>query len=225
MHVLQFSGGVDSLACLLLLQRVPGLHVITILTDGAYPSTEAYLRDLHEVFPQVRFIARRTDRELPKYGQPVDIVPLRWTALGQHVRGANDVRYQDTFSCCRRGIWEPMNALSRELGATVVYRGQRDDDRLRDPMADGTVIDGITYRFPIADWTRARVWQYVRDHASSLIPPGYADGEKTSRDCWDCTAYLEDNRARIDNLPAVQRHRVNALVSRWRDDVLTELGA
>jgi hypothetical protein len=34
------------------------------------------------------------------------------------------------------------------------------------------------------------------------LPPGYADGEKTGRDCWDCTAYLDDNEKRIGNLPS-----------------------
>lgn len=224
MKILQFSGGMDSLACLLVLQHEPGLHVLTVLTDGAYQSTEDYLYMLQEVFPKINFIATRTDRNLPENGQPVDIVPLRWTALGQLVRGKSDIRYQDSFSCCNRAIWEPLHRVCKELGATEVYRGQRNDDRLRAPLKDGDLFDGMVMRFPIADWSRDKVWRHVCENASSLIPPGYAEGEKTSRDCWDCTAYLEDNGARIQNLPAVRRHRVESLVDRWRDDVLTELG-
>jgi len=225
MKVLQFSGGLDSLACLLLLREEPGLHVVTVLTDGAYASTEEYLGRLAEAFPKIRFVVHRSDRDLPGFGQPVDVVPLRWTALGQYVRGKKDVRYQDTFSCCGRGIWAPLDRASRELGPTVIYRGQRNDDRLRDPMPDGAIVNGVEFRYPLATWSRQDVWHYVWANAPLLIPPGYGEGEKTSRDCWDCTAYLEDNRARIDNLPAAQRHRVNALIARWRDDVLTELGA
>jgi len=166
----------------------------------------------------------RTERDIEQYGHPVDVVPLRWTFMGQMIRGAKDIRYQDSFSCCNRAIWQPLEQTSRGMGATVIYRGQRDDDKLRDPANDGIVVDGVMYRFPIHDWTREMVWRYVAEHRPDLVPPGYEDGEKTSRDCWDCTAYLDDNHRRIENLPAAQRHRVNALVTRWRDDVLTEIG-
>jgi 3'-phosphoadenosine 5'-phosphosulfate sulfotransferase (PAPS reductase)/FAD synthetase len=140
------------------------------------------------------------------------------------IRGTNDIRYQDSFSCCNRAIWQPLDRLSRELGATEIIRGQRNDDDLRDPVKSGTVIDGVTINFPLADWTRQRVMDFVRATAPTLMPPGYDHGEKTSRDCWDCTAYLGDNQQRIANLPPYQRGRVNALIKQWRADVLAELG-
>jgi len=79
--------------------------------------------------------------------------------------------------------------------------------------------------FPVGDWSRDKVVAYVKAHAPDLMPPGYAEGEKTSRDCWDCTAYLNDNRQRIANLPPAQKLHVNTLLTRWTDDVLTEMEA
>jgi 3'-phosphoadenosine 5'-phosphosulfate sulfotransferase (PAPS reductase)/FAD synthetase len=223
MKILQLSGGVDSLACLLLLKGEPDLMVLSVLTDGAYESSIEYLFKLQAEFAGVKFVTFQTERKLPEYGQPVDVVPLRWTALGQLSRGSQDTRYQDAFSCCHRAIWEPLDKISRGLGATTIFRGQRNDDRLRSPMNDGDVDRGVTLRFPIATWTRQRVLAFIDRTAPHLMPPGYDEGEKTSRDCWDCTAYLGDNMHRIANLPPEQNKRLTSLIARWRDDVATEM--
>lgn len=225
MKILQFSGGLDSLACLLLLRGEPDLSVLTVITDGAYPSTLEYLDKIVKHCPEMDFHVAHVRRDLKEWGQPVDVVPLRWTAMGQLARGGKDVRYQDAFSCCARAIWEPLDRLSRELGATVIYRGQRKDDKLRSPYNDGDVDRGVTLRFPLADWDRQRVQWFVKVNAPELMPPGYDEGEKTSRDCWDCTAYLGDNGVRIHNLPGEQHKRVNDVLARWREDVATEMEA
>jgi len=224
MKLLQLSGGLDSLACLLLLQREPGLNVLTVQTDGGYPGVLLYLLKLAERFPAVTFHRRTSDRELKAYGQPVDVVPLRWTVLGQLARGGADVRYQDTYSCCQRGIWLPLARASAALGASTIYRGQRDDDRLKGPYHDGDTIAGVPYRFPIAVWSRPQVLAFVREQAADLMPPGYDQGERSSRDCMDCSAYLEDNEARLRHLPPALFKRMETILVRWREDVLTELG-
>jgi 3'-phosphoadenosine 5'-phosphosulfate sulfotransferase (PAPS reductase)/FAD synthetase len=225
MKILQFSGGIDSLACLLLLRDMDDLTVLTVVTDGVYSSTLDYLEKIHAAFPSLHYVTRHSYRRISEYGHPVDVVPLRWTAVGQLARGKKDVRYQDAYSCCNRGFWEPLDQASRELGATVIYRGQRHEDRLRAPVLDGHVDRGVELRFPLADWTRQRVFQYVEEQAPELMPPGDDQNEATSRDCWDCTAYLQDNHQRITNLPFAQHKRVNGLFARWRDDVETEMEA
>jgi 3'-phosphoadenosine 5'-phosphosulfate sulfotransferase (PAPS reductase)/FAD synthetase len=60
---------------------------------------------------------------------------------------------------------------------------------------------------PIQDWTEADVWDYLK-HVNADIAPGYIAGEKTGRDCWDCTAYLSDNKKRISNLPEDKKQEV-----------------
>lgn len=225
MNVLQFSGGVDSLACLLLMHDTPNLTVLTVSTDGAYPEREEYLERVQSYFPSTVFKHVKTNRRLDYYGTPVDVVPIRWTALGVLSRGemTTKPRYQDPFACCGRGIWEPMAAASRELGATMIIRGQRADDKQRAPLGDGDVVDGITYRFPIENWTRWRVMSFVKAEAPLLIPDSYMLGEKTSRDCWDCTAYLADNRQRIDNLSTDKYQSVMKTLTHWRQDVQFEM--
>jgi hypothetical protein len=81
------------------------------------------------------------------------------------------------------------------------------NDRLRGPCKDGDVVDGVTYRFPVAGWSRLHVSDFVSRHAAELMPPGYAEGEHSSRDCMDCSAYLEDNEARLRHLPPAMLKR------------------
>jgi 3'-phosphoadenosine 5'-phosphosulfate sulfotransferase (PAPS reductase)/FAD synthetase len=225
MNVLQFSGGIDSLACLLLLANEPGLVVVTVQTDGSYEGTTTYLDFLEQRFSHLRFARVLSHRHIADFGHPVDVVPLRYTAYGQLCTGGDDVRYQDYFSCCNRAIWGPLDKISRELHPETIYRGQRDTDRQRAPIRDGFKDgSGVTIRFPIASWTRDDVVSYVMQQAPDLMPPGYERGERTSRDCWDCTAYLEDNRQRIANLPEQKHQFVMKLLNRWRDDVAEGMG-
>jgi len=225
MNVLQFSGGLDSLACLLLVHDMPDLVVLNASTDGAYEEHAAQMKRVMEHFPNTAFANITTQRHLSVYGAPVDVVPIRWTALGQMSHGdrTSPPRYQDPFGCCGRSLWEPMERVSRSMGATTIIRGQRRDDRQKAPISDGSVVDGIEYRLPIENWTRERVMDFVRAEAPYLIPRSYHEGEKTSRDCWDCTAYLADNRRRIDNLPAEKYRAVFETLTRWRRDVKAEM--
>jgi phosphoadenosine phosphosulfate reductase len=224
MKVLQFSGGVDSLACLHLLQSEPGLCVLTVSTDGAYPERHEYLSRVEKEFFHLKFHRVNTDRQIQIYGHPVDVLPMRYSAVGMMVAGDHGpVRYQDLFSCCRRAIWEPLDRVSRQLGATTIIRGQRASDTMRSPVRNGEVVGGITYEFPIEGWSRDDVLKYVCEHVEHLVPESYSAGERTSRDCMDCTAYLHDNLNRIQNLPRGKRAEVEQVLNQWRDDVSFEV--
>ena len=224
MNFLQFSGGLDSLACLILLHDMAGLNVLTVSTDGAYPERAAYLERVRAAYPQPKYHYVQTQRNLESFGYPVDVVPMQWTALGSMTRGRVDVRYQDAFACCGRGIWRPMETVSLALNPTVIVRGQRRSDAQRNPLlTDGSVIDGITYLLPIENWTRERVLQFVQANAPDLVPDYYLQGEQTSRDCMDCTAYLDDNRERLNALPQLARSRVQGILCRWHADVRAEM--
>lgn len=223
MKILQFSGGIDSLACLLLMRDEPDLNVVTISTDGSYPERAAYLNKVKKAFPNINFHVEYTSRYLNLFGHPVDILPMRWSQIGVLTHGGGAPRYQDIYSCCNRARWIPMLEKCKELGATEIYRGTRNDDAQKIEIPHGTVVDGVSYYFPIANWTRARVLSFVREHAAELIPESYFLGEKTSRDCMDCTGYLADNQQRIKNLPIEHWKSVNQILNTWRDNVATAL--
>jgi len=220
MKVLQFSGGIDSLACLELLKNERGLHVVTVSTDGSYPERDDYLKMVADRHPHIPFLTVKSNRELEDFGHPVDVLPMRFSKLGAMIEGT-PVKYQTAFSCCSRGFWEPMAETMVRMGATEIFRGQRRDDAIKSPILDGHVEEGITYRFPIYDWTRGQVAHYVKVNCPDLVPAYYST-ELSSRDCWDCTAYLRDNMARIQNLPHEQRVKVADILAEWRRDVNDE---
>jgi 3'-phosphoadenosine 5'-phosphosulfate sulfotransferase (PAPS reductase)/FAD synthetase len=220
MEVLQFSGGLDSLACLELLKDKPGLIVLTASTDGAYPERDEYLKMVASYYPGLIFKECYADRHLERFGQPVDVVPIKFTTIG-HIVQLSPVKYQPHFECCNRSLWLPMMQATAALGATVVYKGQRSEDSFKAPIQDGHFEDGILYRMPIQDWSRERVRDFVKARCPELIPP-YYEKEKTSRDCWDCTAYLHENLDRIRNLPRDRYLHVADILDEWRRDINDE---
>lgn len=220
MKVLQFSGGIDSLACLELLKDTPGLAVVTISTDGAYPDREGYLYRVMGRHPHLKFFHIKTDRMLEKFGHPVDVVPSAYTFLGS-ITQETEHRYQSHFDCCNRSIWQPLHGTMKDLGATEIFRGQRNDDGYRSPIKDGQVYEGVTYRLPIADWTRPQVMDFLNERCPDLIP-SYYDTELSSHDCIDCTAYLSENFTRIQKLPEPIKSKVIVILDQWRADVEQE---
>jgi hypothetical protein len=64
------------------------------------------------------------------------------------------------------------------------------------------------------------VFEFLKDEGA-YIPDYYFKGEKTGRDCWDCTAYLDENKARIANLPADRRAIVCGRIEKIRDAIMS----
>jgi 3'-phosphoadenosine 5'-phosphosulfate sulfotransferase (PAPS reductase)/FAD synthetase len=184
---LQFSGGIDSLACLWITRGMPNVTVYWGKTDGAYPDMEHYIRSCCKA-AELPLRIVEGDRGIAEHGYP------------------NDADPESVFACCSRGLWKPMHQAMVDDGVEVVIRGQRDDDLLRAAIGNGYRDDrGITYLFPLAVWDRYQVVQYVNDVCPHLVHESYSMGEVTGRDCWDCTGYLFDNAQRIINLPDDKR--------------------
>ena len=79
---------------------------------------------------------------------------------------------------------------------TVVYRAQRNSDRLKSPAPSGTCYEGIEYRFPIADWSDERVREFLAS-VQVPLPANYAT-MSTSLDCWNCSAYRHENGGKME---------------------------
>jgi 3'-phosphoadenosine 5'-phosphosulfate sulfotransferase (PAPS reductase)/FAD synthetase len=104
------------------------------------------------------------------------------------------------------------------LGITTVIRGQRRDEEYRNPLVtDGALIDGITYRLPLENWSAEQVFRYLENNKIEL--PSYYSGESTSHDCWDCTAYLGAYKNRIKNLPPPAKAEVEKRLKSIRDAI------
>ena len=192
--VLQFSGGKDSLACLYLLQpRWSEITVAWMNTGTALPETLALMREVRRMVPH--FLEMRSDvlTDVAERGWPTDVLPVA-NGPGRDYRGLGGIKLRTSFDCCARNVWIPMGAIMKQIGATEVIRGQRNAERLKSTIRDGHVEDGITYRFPIQDWSEEQVRAFLSERGAL---PEYYQHIETSLDCWNCTAYLEEKASHV----------------------------
>jgi phosphoadenosine phosphosulfate reductase len=206
--VLQFSGGADSLATLYV--KRPEWNDITVLwcnTGAAYPSTVTMMEKVRTIVPHFREVRSDKPAWEKLNGLAVDVVPERLTMIGAALQEVPPKQLFTSFiRCCAANIWAPLDIASRELGATVIIRGQRASDKLKAPIKSGHVDpSGIRYEFPIEDWSRDDVFKYCLGVCPELFPSYYLNNEDSSHDCWDCIAYLGENVNRIKNLTTPER--------------------
>lgn len=209
-NVLQFSGGKDSLACLYLLEPIwDDLTVMWCNTGAAYDETRMLMDQIRTMVPHFVEIKSNQPGFIKEFGYPVDILPVRRTRFGQYVHGTEDQRFTDYLSCCNHNIWQPIREACKEY--KTIFRGQRLEDEKKSQLRSGDVVDGQTYIFPVESWSSEDVIKYLGDRL-----PSYYDQEKSSHDCWNCTAYLEDNAERIHRLPSDKKHSVIEILADYQ---------
>lgn len=196
--VIYFGGGKDSLALLHLLEPIWHESMVLWCNPGApYDETVELMERVRRLVPHFMEVRADVIRSIGDRGWPADLAPAFRSSMAM-VGGR---RFCSTLECCANNLWFPAMEAVRRLGATTVYRGQKLCDDLKSPVIDGQVIDGITYRFPLAVWTDLDVIEFLGDR----LPAYYAAGETTSRDCWCCTGYLAHNAPRIRSLSPERR--------------------
>lgn len=226
MKVLQFSGGVDSLAALFL--KRPEWGEITVMwcdTGAAYPETRDLMERVAKLVPHFH-IARSDKPAWEKvHGIAVDLVPERYTLLGHLINATEPPPlYTSLWRCCGANIWHTLDRESRALGASVIIRGQRHSDRLKSDIRSGHVDPtGMSYEFPLEDWSREQVFDYCRRECPALLPAYYERGEISGHDCWDCLAYLFDNVQRVRNLDGERREIVRRRLDQYKSALQYDL--
>ena len=221
--VLQFSGGKDSLACLYWLRPVWDKTIVLWLNTGdAHPETKAQMDEVRDLVPHFLEVMSDQPLQIEACGVPSDIVPVWNTPLGRQVRPGQRYKIQTPFACCHDNIWLPMDKASRATGATCIVRGQRQEEKVRSPVPSGTWIDGVEHVFPLEDWTRQDVLNFLEENHVPL--PFHYRHFDSSLDCQHCTAYAFEGLGRMEFLkeyhPGVHRE-----VSRRYYNILREVRA
>jgi phosphoadenosine phosphosulfate reductase len=220
---LQFSGGKDSLACLHLWRdKLDETVVIWCNSGAAYPDTIEQMERVKSWVPNFLEVRGNQPAVIERYGYPSDVVPVLSSPHAFRVDTRTGPMIQSFMDCCARSLWAPMFNAVKQMGITRVVRGQRNDERLTGPVRNGDVVDGIEYALPIQDWTEAEVFAYLRE-VGAEIPAYYETGERTSRDCWSCTAFRFESRERTNNLKGEQREIVFARLEQIRT-AITQAG-
>lgn len=210
--VLQFSGGKDSLACLYLLEpRWSEITVAWVNTGAAFPETIALMERVRTQVPH--FLEVAAEQSIEREGYPADVLPIAATSWGHQFEGETGPRFQSRYSCCATALWAPMQRAMSELGATTIIRGQKLSDAKKTPIRSGQIVEGITYEFPLEDWTDVDVCRFLAEKKVPL-PESYRY-MSTGLDCWNCTAYLSENAGRLQYLqerhPAKYQHVAGVL--------------
>ena len=184
---LAFSGGKDSLACLLMhKEQLENITVFWVNTGKNYPETLKIVDFAKSIAPN--FIEVIVDRvgQNDYNGIPADVVPINWTVAGQIIAGEKPIKIQSYLQCCFENISQPLHNAAKAHGITHLIRGQRNDEEYKGTSRNGDVVDGITYLHPIENWTAFEVLQYISQH---MELPSHYNLKHSSLDCFDCTAY------------------------------------
>jgi phosphoadenosine phosphosulfate reductase len=206
--VLQFSGGKDSLACLYLFRdQWETLPVVWLNSGAAYPEMEEYMEMWKSRLPNFIEIKANQPANIAEFGWPADVVPINNTTAGKSITENDGPLIQPYLSCCAANIWYPLHNAMMQMGVERIIRGTRLEDKRKSQFRNGDIVNGIQVVHPIENWTTEHVFDYL-DEMNADFPPGYNLGEKTGRDCWDCTAYLDENKVRIENLPEERKAEV-----------------
>lgn len=187
---LQFSGGRDSLACLYLMRPYwDRLTVYWCDTGAAYPETVQTMLKVRKMVPHFAVIQGQQPQVIEQFGMPSDLVPASATPIGR-LAGGSAPAIQDRYSCCARSMMIPTHERMLADGITLIIRGQKNADRLKSPVRSGDVIDGIEYLFPIQDWSKRQVMDYLREQGAPV--PRFYEMLNGQPDCMTCSAWWEE---------------------------------
>ena len=192
-----FSGGKDSLACLFLLRdHWNDITVYFTNTGSVFPETELLMERVNDLVPNFVEIRTNQPEDIRQNGWPVDVLPIRNSPDMQEFYTGDRIKMQSFFACCYKNKMLPMYERMIDDGITLIIKGQRKDEQLQSPLRSGDELDGVKLCFPVEDWTAQEVRDYVNKQEIKL--PKHYEKMGTSLDCWNCTAYLDETKGKLE---------------------------
>lgn len=197
---LQFSGGKDSLACLYLLKPWwDRLIVIWTNPGDPFPETLELIEKVKGLVSEFHEV-KGNSYGSSSFAFPVDTLPVRATSVGRQVEpdGAK-VTLRSRWDCCWQNFWLPMTQKVKELGVTIIFRGQRNSETLRAPIKEGSRDpSGAEIVLPINDWSADQVFAFLKEQGVEI--PRFYEFMNASPDCMRCTAFSDDQRGKYKYL-------------------------
>lgn len=214
---LQFSGGRDSLALLLLCK--PYWEKLTVYycnSGDAYPETLELVERVRKTIPNFIEIPGRVVQTRATDGFASDVLPARATWGFETYSDKLGIIGREV--CCYKSIMLPLHAAMRADGIKCILRGQRAADEPKSPIKSGEIVDGFALHFPIEAWGTAEVEYFIKEQGEE-IPPYYKVGMTSAPDCMTCTAWLETgiyayNRVKHPTEAKVQRERLTWIMNK-----------
>lgn len=190
----QFSGGRDSTAALYLLRDYwPRMTIYHLDTGDQFPETQEVVRLVEaEAGPMTRIVTD-VKKSRVDFGLATDLVPVDNTQVGRLLSG-RAAKLVSRYDCCAKNLMLPMHQRILDDGITLLIRGQRDDEYVKQPMRSGDVEGGLEVLYPIQDWSGALVSSYLKENGHP-IAAFYERGARRAPECMGCTAWWDEGRA------------------------------
>lgn len=193
---LQFSGGKDSLTLLYMMEPWWDRVCVYWLNPGnPLPETVFQMREIASIVPNFKEVPGKQKEIIAADGWPSDVVPVKWTTLGNQVFGPTEFKVQGRLDCCIRSLMIPLHEAIKSDGVTCLFRGKREEEADKTETRSGDYTeDGIQVFYPLWQWTEKEVLQFINDYDIDL-PYSY-NFTNHSLDCLDCTAWREHGLSR-----------------------------
>jgi len=204
---LNFSGGKDSLACLLLLR--PFLEKITVYWLNAgdgFPETLEIIKQAKKFIPHFVEVSSSVFDVVQNYGIPSDLVPYGSTAHAHALNAGVSPLMQDRVACCYRSIMEPMYRRMKQDGITLIIRGQKNSDEHKGAISSGQIIDGIEFLHPVEFWTQFEVIAFIKKHGFAE-QDYYTQGMAHAPECMTCSAWWDDGHGKYLETKYPEKHK------------------
>lgn len=192
---LQFSGGKDSLACLLMLREAGQLEQVSVYwvntLDGC-PETLAIVDWARSLVPDLIEIRSDARAWRQVFGDPSDLVPASSHFLGV-AYGMSDRQLVGRFDCCFHNLMRPMHERMLADGVDAVIRGTKLCDTGRVPHEGAAGEYEVI--LPIKNWSHEEVFAYLASRGAPANPIYEHFAGISAPECMSCTAWWDDGKA------------------------------
>jgi len=205
---LQFSGGKDSLACLLLLQdQLEKITVYWLNAGDGFPENQEVIEKAKEIIPNFVEVKSSVADVIIGHGIPSDLISYGATIHAHALNGSNAPLMQDRIACCFRSIMQPMHQRMIQDGITLIIRGQKKQDEHKGALVSGSIVDGIEFLYPIEDWTLTEVLEFINKHGYQT-QRYYKEGMTHAPECMTCTAWWDDGHGKYLAKNYPEKHKI-----------------
>jgi phosphoadenosine phosphosulfate reductase len=187
-----YSGGKDSLACVLLLKE--HWDRITI-----------YHADTGDTLPEMREAVAAIECQVPnfvrievdvagwiaRHGIPTDLLPHSAHPIGWLMH-EHKAKLQPRYNCCFANLMLPLWRRAKADLCTMVVRGTKRADMNHLPAGDGDIAEGIELYYPVQEWTDDQVLAFLACKGVKL--PRVYDYLDHGLDCARCSAWWSEGR-------------------------------
>lgn len=191
---LQFSGGKDSLACLMLLRPfvMRGLPVYWTHTGDTIPETLEVIEWARAWVPDFRVVQADVLAWKARHGMPSDVVTAQASWMGQQY-AMTDAKLVGRFECCFANLMQPMHQRMLDDKIGQVIRGTKLADTGAVPAQGAT--DHYEVLLPLISWSHQDVFDYLRDVGAPISAVYDTFKSISAPECLHCSAWWDDGKA------------------------------